>query len=163
MKRYGNLYEKISSLENLRIADERARKGKIKSYGVIIHDKNRDNNIYKLHQNLVNGEYRTSNYKIFKIVSDSGKERKIYQLPYFPDRIMHHAIMNIMENIWIKLFTTDTYSCIKKRGIHGVVRKMKEVLKDKNGTEFCLKLDIKQFYPSINHDILKKLPKKNKR
>ena len=49
MKRYGNLWEKVISLENLRIADERARKGKQRSYGVRLHDKNREQNPYALH------------------------------------------------------------------------------------------------------------------
>lgn len=160
MKRYGNLYEKIIGLENLREADVKARKGKMNSYGVNIHDKNRDANIFALHGCLLKGEYQTSKYKIFKIVTDAGKEREIYQLPYYPDRIMHHAIMNVMEPIWTTIFTTDTYSCIKGRGIHGVVRKMKVALRDADSTKFCLKLDVRKFYPSINHDVLRQLLRK---
>ena len=49
------------------------------------------------------------------------KERIIFRLPYYPDRITHHAIMNIMESIWVKIFTRDTYSCIKNRGIHALL------------------------------------------
>lgn len=160
MKRYGNLYERIIDLENLRLADERARKGKLRSYGVNVHDKNRNANIFALRETLVKGEYRTSRYKIFTTVTDAGKEREIYRLPYYPDRIMHHAIMNVMEPIWTGIFTADTYSCIKGRGIHGVARKMKEALRDCEGTRFCLKLDIRKFYPSINHGILKQLLRK---
>lgn len=160
MKRYGNLYDRIIDLENLRLADVKARKGKLRSYGVKMHDKNRDSNIFALHEILVKGQYRTSPYKIFTTVTDAGKEREIYQLPYYPDRILHHAIMNVMEPIWTRIFTADTYSCIKGRGIHGVVRKMKVTLRDRQNTEFCLKLDIRKFYPSINHDILKRLLRK---
>jgi RNA-directed DNA polymerase len=160
MKRYGNLYEKIIDLENLRLADEKARKGKMRSWGVSVHDKNRDANIFAIHSILARDSYQTSPYRIFKIVTDAGKEREIYQLPYYPDRIMHHAIMNIMEPIWTSVLTADTYSCIKGRGIHGVVRKMKTVLKDFSGTKYCLKLDVRKFYPSINHDILKQLLRK---
>ena len=58
MKRIGNLYEKIISVENLRLADEKARKGKLQSYGVRVHDKNREANILALHETLKNRAFR---------------------------------------------------------------------------------------------------------
>lgn len=155
MKRIGNLYDKICSIENLTMADEKARRGKLKSYGVKKHDKSREENIKKLHRALLNGSFKTSPYFIFRIREP--KEREIYRLPYFPDRIVHHAIMNIMEPIWIKTLTADTYSCIPNKGIHALVKKLKSDLKDVSGTKYCLKLDIKKYYPSINHDILKQI------
>ena len=158
MKRIGNLYSKIISLENLRLADINARKGKLNSYGVFVHDKNKDNNIIALHNLLKNKEYKTSDYHIFKIYEP--KERDIYQLPYFPDRIVHHAVMQILEPIWMSVFTSDTFACIKKRGIHGASIKVKRALKDINNTTYCLKLDIKKFYPSIDHAILKQIIRK---
>ena len=153
MKRYNNLFDKIISIENLKLADEKARKGKTNSYGVKVHDKNREDNILKLHQTLKNGTFRTSEYTIFKIYEP--KERDIYRLPYYPDRIVHHAIMNIMEPIWTSTFTNDTCACIKKRGLKGAFERMKKYLKDIEGTQYCLKIDIKKFYPSINHDKIK--------
>ncbi len=155
MKRYGNLYSKIYNINNLKLADKKARKGKIKQDGVKSHDINRDDNIINLHHLLVNKEYKTSEYKIFKIYE--GKERTIFQLPYYPDRITHHAILNILEPIFVSCFTKDTYSCIKGRGIYGAYRSVKNYLLDKEGSKYCLKVDIKKFYPSINHDILKSL------
>ena len=158
MKRVGNLYNKIISIKNLELADKNARKGKLKSYGVRLHDMNRENNILKLHEQLKNKTYKTSEYNIFKIYEP--KERDIFQLPYFPDRIVHHAVMNILEPIWVSMFTADTFSCIKGRGIHGCWKKVKEALKDEENTKYCLKIDIKKYYPSINHDVLKKLIRK---
>lgn len=154
MKRYGNIYDKICSIDNLILADVKARKGKLCSYGVRRHDVNKEKNILKLHQDLMNGSYRTSNYTIFKIYDP--KEREIYRLPYYPDRIVHHAIMNYLEPLFVSVFTNDTYSCIKNRGIHGALINLKKVLRqDPTGTHYCLKLDVKKFYPSISHDILK--------
>lgn len=158
MKRVGNLYNKIISIKNLELADKNARKGKLKSYGVRLHDMNRENNILKLHEQLKNKTYKTSEYNIFKIYKP--KERDIFQLPYYPDRIVHHAVMNILEPIWVSMFTADTFSCIKGRGIHGCWKKVKEALKDEENTKYCLKIDIKKYYPSINHDVLKKLIRK---
>lgn len=155
MKRYGNLYNKIISIENLKLADKKARKGKLKQFGVIKHLQNEENNILTLHNILKSNSFNTSNYKIF-IIKDP-KEREIFKLPYYPDRIVHHAIMNILEPIFIKTFTKDTYSCIKNRGIHKALFNLKLALKDIENTKYCLKLDIKKFYPNIDHGILKSL------
>lgn len=154
MKRFGNLYDSIISLENLQLADEKARKGKVHSYGVQLHDKNRESNLMKLHESLKNQTFKTSKYHIFKIYEP--KEREIFRLPYYPDRITHHAIMNILEPIWVSLFNKNTYSCIKNRGIHAAAKDVKFALKnDEAGTRYCLKIDVRKFYPSIDHEILK--------
>jgi RNA-directed DNA polymerase len=155
MKRFGKLYKQIYSVENLYLADQKARKGKHSQYGVKVHDQNQDANIWDLHLMLKNKSYKTSAYKTFPIYEP--KERIIFCLPYFPDRITHHAIMNVMERIFVSTFTTDTYSCIKGKGIHAASYALRESLKDASGTKYCLKIDIKKFYPSIDHDILKGL------
>lgn len=152
MKRYGNLYDTIISVENLRLADEKARKGKKKSYGVRIFDKDKENNLQRLHEVLASGEFRTSQYSTFFVYEP--KERKIYRLPYYPDRILHHAIMNVMEKIWVNTMTADTYACVKTRGIHKCAKKIKHDLKGEKNI-YCLKTDIRKFYPSIDHDTLK--------
>lgn len=154
MKRIGNLYNRITSIENLMLADQRARKGKSLQYGVRLHDKHREENIQKLRDMLVNKSYHTSEYSTFKIYEP--KEREVYRLPYFPDRIAHHAIMNVMESLFTSWFTADTYSCIKGRGIHAAKDAVEKALHDIPGTKYCLKLDIRKFYPSVDHAILKK-------
>lgn len=155
MKRINNLYERICSIENLQLADTIARKGKAKQPGVIQHDKNREANIQQLHEMLMNKTYRTSEYTTFTIFEP--KERIIFRLPYFPDRILHHAVMNVLEPLFVSTFTTDTYSCIKGKGIHAAARAVKRALKDVENTRFCLKLDVKKFYPSVDHVTLKQL------
>lgn len=155
MKRVNNLYEKIISIENLRLADNNARQGKLHSYGVRVHDKHREENILKLHEQLKNHTFVNSQYSVFTIYEP--KERLIFRLPYYPDRILHHAIMNVLEPIWVSIFTRDTYSCIKKRGIHGAMRGVKRAMKDAEETRYCLKIDIRKFYPSIDHEVLKQI------
>lgn len=155
MKRIGNLYQKIYSIENLRLADDIARKGKLKQPGVLQHDKNREVNLILLHEMLKNKSYQTSAYKTFIIKEP--KERVISCLDYFPHRIAHHAIMLQLENVLVPVFTSDTYSCIKGRGIHGALRAVQSALNDEPNTQYCLKLDIKKFYPNIDHDILKQI------
>ena len=155
MKRINNIFERIITIENLMKADEKAQKGKSKTYGVVMHNRNRENNILKLHDMLISKTYKTSTYDIFKVYEP--KERDVYRLPYFPDRICHHAIMNILEPVFVAVFTADSYSCIKGRGIHKASFNLRKALKNTEETTYCLKLDIKKFYPNIDHDILKTL------
>lgn len=154
MKRINNLYEKIISRDNLVLADNIARRGKRYQKSIIKHDKQRDLNIDTLHYHLVNRTYKTSAYKTFIIKEP--KERLIYRLPYI-DRIVQHAVMNVARPTFVSTFTSDTYSCIKGKGIHKAVYAVKEALKDKTHTTYYLKIDIKKFYPSVKHAILKGL------
>ncbi len=158
MKRINNLYNSICSLENLILAESKARKGKTKQKDIIKFDLNKDNNLIKLQKLLINKEFENSEYRVFTIFE--GKERIIYKLPYYPDRIIQHAIMNKLESIFVNSFTSNTYSCIKKRGIHKGLRDLNKSLKNKSETKYCLKLDIKKFYPNIDHTILKQLLRK---
>ena len=158
MKRINNLFEKIISIENLEIADEKARKGKKMQPGIMVHDLTRESNILHLHLSLINKNYKTSPYSVFRIYEP--KEREISRLPYFPDRICHHGIMNILEPLFTSYYTSDTYSCIKGRGIHAAARSLKRSLRRPDNNSYCLKLDIKKFYPSIDHSILKNLLRK---
>ncbi len=142
-------------MKNLLLADKRARRGKKNQKGIKVFDKNREGKLLMLQDALKSKTFKTSEYTTFKIFET--KERDIFSLPYYPDRIVHHAIMNVLEPVFMAIFTADTYSCIKGRGIHGAAYYVKESLRNKSGTEYCLKLDIKKFYPSINHVILKEL------
>ncbi|HET6255823.1 MAG TPA: RNA-directed DNA polymerase [Puia sp.] len=155
MKRIGQLYEKICSLDNLRLADQKARKGKSHQPGVKAHLVSAESNLLSLQQMLLTKTYQTSPYITFKIYEP--KEREIFRLPYFPDRILHHAVLNILEPIFRAVYTADSYSCIRGRGIHGAARAVKRALRDPEATRYCLKLDIRKFYPSVSHNVLKGL------
>lgn len=137
---------------NLQKAYHKAKTGKSHSWGVQLFEKDLENNLICLQNELITSEYRTSEYKTFTI--NDPKERLISSLP-FRDRVVHHAIMNIIEPIWTSIFISHTYSCIKGRGIHGAVKHLKRDLKDTYNTKYCLKMDVRKFYPSIDHDILK--------
>jgi len=69
-------------------------------------------------------------------------------------------VMNVLEPVFMSVFTADTYSCIKGRGIHAAAYAVRSALKDLQGTQFCLKLDIRKFYPNVDHEVLKALLRK---
>ncbi|KAA6351212.1 hypothetical protein EZS27_001358 [termite gut metagenome] len=153
MKRYGNLYEHVCSYETLVQASQNARRGKNRQHTVREFYSDFEKNILKLQEELLTHTFKTSEYSVFTVYEP--KERIIYKLP-FRDRVVHWAIMLIVGEIWTAHFTRDTYSCIKGRGIHAVVRKLKsDLTSDPVGTAYCLKIDIRKFYPSIDHAILK--------
>ncbi len=153
MKRKTNIYEGLISIENLLLADKKARKGKAHRKDVKQHDKQRGCNILSLHNALADQTFYTSSYTTFPVFEP--KERLVYCLPFYPDRIAQHAAMNKLERIFTAHFTSNTYSCIKGKGIHAAAADVKAALQDVPATTYCLKLDIKKFYPSIDHDILK--------
>jgi RNA-directed DNA polymerase len=159
LKRLGNLYDTNCTIERLREAYINAKKGKTKSYGVKQFEKDVDGNLQKLQQSLFNLSFKTSTYSTFTL-NEYGKDRLISRLPFYPDRITHHWLMLMLEPIWNNIFVRDTYACIKTRGIHDGLKRLKEFLKDKENTTYCLKIDVRKFYPSIDHTILKGIIRK---
>lgn len=155
MKRYGNLYEKICSMKNLELAFNNAKKGKGWYREVLQIGKRPYYYLAALKWMLENHQYRTSEYGTFT-KKDSKKEREIYKLPFFPDRICQWAVLQVIEPQLLEYFTDDTYSAIPKKGIHAAFRKLRRAV-DTVSEEmiYCLKIDCKKFYPSIDHEILK--------
>ena len=155
MKRLNGLHDRICTLQNIEEADKNARKGK-HNWGIIKHDQHAKEDNKKLLETLETLSYTTSEYSKYKIYEP--KERIIFRLPYYPDRIAQWAIMNVMEPIWTASFIGHTYSCIKERGIHKLAQDVKKALiTDAEGTIYCLKIDVRKFYPSINHRTMKRL------
>jgi hypothetical protein len=108
---------------------------------------------------LKNNTYNVSEYKI-SIINDKGKDRELMKLPYFPDRIIQWAILLQIEDIFMETFCNHTCASIKNRGINKASKLLNSYLKDRENTKYCLKIDVKKFYPNVNHDILKMLIRK---
>lgn len=153
MKRIGNLYEKIYNMDNLLLAHKNARKGKGWYEEVKMVDENTEYYLKKLQKMLINKTYKTSEYEIF-IKVDGEKEREIFKLPYFPDRICQWAILQVIEPFLLKNLTSNTYSAIPNRGIHLALSDVRKSLKDEHNTKYCLKIDVKKYYPNINQQIM---------
>lgn len=96
MKRLNGLHDRICTLQNIEEADKNARKGK-HNWGIIKYDQHAKENNEKLLETLETLSYTTSEYSKYKIYEP--KERIIFRLPYYPDRIAQWAIMNVMEPI----------------------------------------------------------------
>ena len=156
MKRHGYLYDDICSMDNLREAHKRASRGKRHYREVIMVDSNPDEYLEQIREMLVKKTFKNSPY-ITMTRNEYGKVREISKLPYFPDRIIHHAIMNVVEPIWESQLIADTWASIKGRGVHKGVRRIKSAMQDVRNTQYCLKLDVRKFYPSIDNEIIKRI------
>ena len=156
MKRYNNIYEKIYNMDNLKLAHKNARKDKSFYKDVKMVDENPEYYLKQIQDMLINKTYDISKYSI-SIINDKGKQRELMKLPYYPDRIIQWAIMLQVEDIFMNTFCTHTCASMKDRGIRRASKLIKRYMRDKEGTKYCLKIDIKHFYPNIDRSILKQL------
>ena len=124
MKVYRHLWEKIVTFENFKLAYKNATKGK-KHYKEVklIERKGVNSYLRKLLEEVKSKQYKVSPYNIFTRFTGE-KVRKIYRLP-MKDRIVQHALMNIIEPLFRETFIKDTYSSIKERGIHPALKRVK--------------------------------------
>ena len=152
MKRHGNLWEKIIDIENIRIAYNNAKRNKKHLRGVRRFEMDVEDGLLKIQNMLLNKTFRTSPYH--KKLAYYPKFREIWVVPFFPDRVVQHALMRVVEPIWDKLLSSNTMSCRKGKGVELAATKTYEYVKR---NKYCLKCDISKFYPSINHDIMYKL------
>ncbi len=155
MKTYRNLYNKLISLDNLREAWKKARKGKTKKFYVMEFEKDLGANLFKLHEELKNQTYSPKPLKTF-ILRDP-KTRKISKSA-FRDRIVHHALVRIIEPIFEKRFIHDSCASRLGRGNLFALRRFDKFKRkaSKNGTReaFCLKADIKHYFDEVHHETL---------
>jgi hypothetical protein len=78
--------------------------------------------------------------------------------PFFPDRVVHHCIINVLAPHWYHIFIGNTYACIKGRGTHKCMEDVhRALITDRIGTRYCLKIDIRKFYDNVDHSVLKKI------
>ena len=158
MKRFGNLFSHITNLENILLAHQNARKGKCHYQDVQLVDSDPIYFAEQIREMLISKTFTTSKYELKEIYEP--KQRTIYKLPYYPDRIVQHAIMQVIQPIWDNVFIQDLYSAIPGKGLHSGSYRLRQFLKDTPGTQYCLKYDVSKFYPSMDHDVLLNLIQK---
>lgn len=151
MKRAKSLFNQIVAYENIRLAWLKARKGKTSKPVVQNFSKNVNSNLEKVQKNLKSKPPVLSSYTQFTIFDP--KERTISVVP-FVDRVMHHAIMNVLEPIFERQFIFHTYACRKKKGSHKAVE---YAFKKAGHCKYFLKLDVRKYFDNIDHKVLKKM------
>lgn len=151
MKRYGNLWPEIISFDNLLAATRTAKKGKRFRDNVLAFNYNLETELINLQAELANKTYTSGRYRTFEIVEP--KRRMISAAPY-RDRVVHHAICNIIVPIFERTFIDDSYANRVGFGTHRALRRFTEFARS---SRYVLQCDIKKYFPSIDHEILKAL------
>lgn len=153
MKRHGNLWPRIVDIDNLRAAHQFARKGKAHYTEVQEVDAFEYEFLSELQSELVSNRFTTSRYEVENRF-DGRKLRTIHKLPYYPDRIVQHALIQVCEPIWKGSFIRDTFQSIVGRGTHDAMQRVKKHVLGNPGL-YAIKFDIKKYYPSVDNEILK--------
>lgn len=167
MKQYKHLYEKVCSLDNLRFAFKKAKKGKSKRKYVIEFEADLENELNKLKEELKNLTYQPKPLKTF-IIRDP--KTRVISASDFRDRVVHHALCNVIEPIFDKTFIYDCYANRKKKGalaalqrFNNFMRKVtrngklvKNTINNNKVVGYVLKADIKHYFDTVDHGVLMK-------
>ena len=149
MKRLGRIWPDVTSFENLLKAYHKARKGKQSVPAVAEFTLNLETELLSLQQELIEFSYQPGAYRLFTIYER--KKRQIAAAP-FRDRVVHHALMNIIEPAIDRRFIFDSYACRQGKGVHAAVNRYQGWSQH---YPYVLKMDIERYFPSIDHAILK--------
>jgi len=153
MKQFDNLFNKVVDIENIYLGYIKAKKGKKYRKEVLSFSFNLEQNLLKIQEELKNLSYKHGGYREF-ILEDSKK--RLIKAPKFRDRVVHHAICNIIEPIFEKSFIFDSYACRKNKGSHKATKRLKAKMKNSNNV-FYLKCDVRKYFDSVDQDILLKI------
>jgi retron-type reverse transcriptase len=151
MKRHGHLWENVISFEALLRAAGQAGKGKRFRPDVAAFHFNLERELWALHEQLSMRTYRPGPYRTFFVCEP--KPRQISAAPY-RDRVVHHALVNVLEPIFERTFIHDSYACRKGKGTHAAVDRCQHFARR---YRYVLKADVRKFFPSLDHEILKSL------
>lgn len=148
MKTHNNLYDQITSFDNLLLASKKAQRGKRFKRSTALFNFKLEQELVSLQKELSDLSYRHGGYRNFFIYDP--KRRLISAAPY-RDRVVHHALCNVIEPLFDSAFIFDSYACRKGKGTHKGVERFSSFIKKNN---FVLKCDLKKYFQSIDHEIL---------
>jgi RNA-directed DNA polymerase len=150
MKTYSNLYPQVWDFENLYLAYRKARKGKRSRPGAADFERVQDDELLALQDELRTFSYQPGAYHNFHI--HDPKKRLISAAP-FRDRVVHHALCRVIEPIWEPRFIHDSYANRIGKGTHRALDRATQFARKH---KHFLQCDVRQFFPAVDHDILRR-------
>lgn len=151
MKRHKYLFDEVVSLRNLYGAARDALRGKRSRQPAASFFLEFENELVALQEELLSGQYSPGSYHYFKIYEP--KQRLVAAAP-FRDRVVHHAIVRVIEPIFEKRFIEDSFACRPGKGTHAAMRRAATFAKR---YRYALKCDVRKYFPSIDHDVMLQL------
>ena len=149
LKRVKEIFGSICTFDNLLLAARKARRGKRFLPAPALFHHNLEKELVRLQEDLESGSYRPGPYRTFRI--NDPKPRIISAAP-FRDRVVHHAVCNLVEPIFERTFIFDSYACRKGKGTHAAADRLTRFMQS---ADYALQCDIRRYFPSIDHAILK--------
>lgn len=157
-KTHKNLYTQLLGFEVLHTAFERAKRGKRYRQYVLKFESDLESNLLEIIADLEAGTYKTSGYSEFYVFEP--KRRTVAKLVNFRDRVVQHAVCAVIEPIFERLFINDSYACRKGKGTHAGADRAEQMMRKvrrEHEAVFALKCDIRKYFDSIDHGILKRI------
>ncbi|MBR4741488.1 MAG: group II intron reverse transcriptase domain-containing protein, partial [Desulfovibrio sp.] len=149
------LWEKFLAWDNFMLAVKMASKGKRYHWEVLRFIDNLEENLVTIRDQLANETWYPGTFRTFTIFEP--KERIIHA-PSFRDRVVHHALVQVIGDYFEKRFIAHSFACRKNKGTHAASSYLTHMLRSArniwNGKVYVLKADISKYFPSIDHDIL---------
>ncbi|MFW6341216.1 MAG: reverse transcriptase domain-containing protein, partial [Wenzhouxiangella sp.] len=157
MKTHNSLYPQIYQWDALLAAWYRVRKGRREQADVLAFEQNLESELIAIQNDLIWGRFKTGRYHLFQI--HEPKPRMVAALP-LRDRVVHHALVAVLEPIWEPVFYAHSYACRPRKGTHRCAdqaeRMLRRVQRD-HGQTYALKADIASYFASIDHDVMRQL------
>jgi hypothetical protein len=151
MKRYGYLFESVVSFDNLLLASEKALRGQKQKPAAARFFFNLEKELLQLQAELIEGTYRPLPYHVFEIFEP--KRRQICAAD-LRDRVVHHAICNLIEPIFERRAIGDSFACRKGKGAHAAVTRAQQLARR---FDYFLQCDVSKYFASVDHEALKRL------
>jgi len=151
LKTYKHLYPSICSFGNLYAAYLDARRGKRDKAQVSTFEFNAESELLRLQDELRAGTYQPGTYTNFHL---HDRKRRLISAAPFRDRVVHHALCNIIEPLFERQFIFDSYANRVGKGTHRALDRAQQFARR---YRYVLQCDIVQFFPSIDHAILREI------
>lgn len=151
MKRAGGLFERIVRFDNLVAAERRAARGKRDRPSVARFEFYLERELIALQKALATGTYRPGEFFTFEV--HDPKRRAICAAPY-RDRVVHHAICDLLESVFERRAIFDSYACRRGKGTHAAIARAQQFVRR---YRFSLKCDVRHFFASVDHAVLRGL------
>lgn len=151
MRQFGGLWEEVTTFSNLYRATGRAVRGAKRTAEVQEFLYDLEHELLLLKKELLTGTYSPSGYRTFTI---HDPKRRVISAAPFRDRVLHHAVCDVIQPVLENIFSESSYACRKSKGTHRALKRA-TVLMRKN--EYFLKCDVSKFFNSVDHSVLKKL------
>jgi len=148
MRRHRHLFERVAALENLIAAGKAALRGKRSRSPGAAFLADFEKEVFALHEELWAGSYRHGGYHYFTVFEP--KERVVAAAP-FRDRVVHHAVVRVIEPLFERRFIEDSFACRTGKGTHAAMRRAARFARK---YAYALKCDVRKYFPSIDHDVL---------